>query len=98
MSKEPTKAEMKQQLRLQNDVIKQLKADLRTEQLRKVPVEKIITKRVEVPVEKIVTKTERVEVPVENIRVVQKRRIEDTAEIARLRALVDKLEREADAK
>ena len=41
MSKEPTKAEMKRQLRLQNDVIKQLKADLRTEQLRKVPAEKL---------------------------------------------------------
>ena len=98
MSKEPTKAEMKQQLRLQNDVIKQLKADLRSEQLRKMPVEKIVTKRVEVPVEKIVTKTERVGVPVEKIRVVQKPRIEDTAEIARLRALVDRMEREANAK
>jgi hypothetical protein len=136
MSKEPTKAEMKQQLRQQNDVIKQLKADLRTEQLRKMPVEKIVTKtervevpvekivtrrvevpvekivtrrvevpvekivtrRVEVPVEKIVTRTERVEVPVEKIRVVQKPRIEDTAEIARLRALVDRMEREANAK
>jgi hypothetical protein len=122
MSKEPTKAEMKQQLRQQNDVIKKLKADLRTEQLRKMPVEKIVTKteRVEVPVEKIVTKrvevpvekivmkrvevpierivTKRVEVPVEKVRVVQKPRIEDTAEIARLRALVDRMEREANAK
>lgn len=122
MSKEPTKAEMKQQLRLQNDVIKQLKADLRTEQLRKMPVEKIVTKteRVEVPVEKIVTKRvevpvekivmkrvevpieriviKRVEVPVEKVRVVQKPRMEDTAEIARLRALVDRMEREANAK
>lgn len=136
MSKEPTKAEMKQQLRQQNDVIKQLKADLRTEQLRKVPAVEVITKRVEVPVEKIVTKTERVEVPVEKVitkqvevpvekiitktkrvevpveriitkrvevpvekvRVVQKPRMEDTAEIARLRALVDRMEREANAK
>jgi len=122
MSKEPTNAEMKQQLRQQNDVIKQLKADLRTEQLRKMPVEKIVTKteRVEVPVEKIVTKrvevpvekivmkrvevpveriiTKRVEVPVEKVRVVQKPRMEDTAEIARLRALVDRMEREAHAK
>ena len=96
MSKEPTKAEMKQQLRLQNDVIKQLKADLRTEQLRKMPVEKIVMKRVEVPVERIITK--RVEVPVEKVRVVQKPRMEDTAEIARLRALVDRMEREAHAK
>lgn len=124
MSKEPTKAEMRQQLRQQNDVIRQLKADLRAEQLRKmpaekivtkterveVPVEKIVTKRVEVPVEKIITKTKRVEVPVERIvtkrvevpvekiRVVQKPRMEDTAEIARLRALVDRMEREANAK
>jgi hypothetical protein len=98
MSKEPTKAEMRQQLRQQNDVIKQLKADLRAEQLRKAPAEKIITKRVEVPVEKIVTKTERVEVPVEKIRVVQKPRKEDTVEIARLRALLDRMEREANAK
>jgi hypothetical protein len=110
MSKEPTNAEMKQQLRQQNDVIKQLKADLRTEQLRKMPVERVVTKRVEVPVEKVITKlievpvekivikTERVEVPVEKIRVVQKPRIEDTAEIARLRALVDRMEREANAK
>jgi len=84
MSKEPTKAEMRQQLRQQNDVIKQLKADLRAEQLRKAPAEKIITKRVEVPVEKI--------------RVVQKPRKEDTVEIARLRALLDRMEREANAK
>lgn len=122
MSKEPTKAEMKQQLRQQNDVIKQLKADLRAEQLRKMPAEKVITKRVEVPVEKVITKrvevpvekiiaktkrvevpvekivTKRVEVPIEKIRVVQKPRMEDTAEIARLRALVDRMEREANAK
>ena len=74
MSKELTKAELKQKLRQQSDIIKQLKADLRAEQSKKAPVEKIVTKQPAVS------------------------RIEDVAEIARLKAIIDRMEREAKAK